>query len=70
LRTNGFDVIEWGTYSARQGKSRVVDRSGHFERARSVAERLGLVEPYSDADPALRTDVEVVLGEDFVETPE
>lgn len=70
LRQKGFDVVEWGTYTARQTKSRVVDRSGRFDPAREVAEALGLVDPYSDADPALRTDVEVVLGEDFVEFPE
>lgn len=70
LRRDGFDVIDWGNYSGRQNKSRVVDRSGHFERARRVAERLGLLGAYSDADPALRTDVEVVLGEDFAGSAE
>ncbi|HMZ27246.1 MAG TPA: LytR C-terminal domain-containing protein, partial [Elusimicrobiota bacterium] len=68
LRRDGFDVIDWGNYTGRQNKSRVVDRSGHFERARRVADRLGLLGAYSDADPALRTDVEVVLGEDFAGT--
>lgn len=68
LRRDGFDVIDWGNYTGRQNKSRVVDRSGHFELARPVADRLGLLGAYSDADPALRTDVEVVLGEDFAGT--
>lgn len=70
LRREGFDVIDWGNYSGRQNKSRVVDRSGHFDRARRVADRLGLLGAYSDADPALRTDVEVVLGEDFTGSEE
>jgi LCP family protein required for cell wall assembly len=68
LRAAGFDVVEWGNYNGRQKKSRVIDRSGRFEQARAVAESLGLVSLYSDADPALRTDVEVLLGEDFRST--
>lgn len=68
LRGAGFDVVEWGNYNGHQKKSRVIDRSGRFEQARRVAEALGLVSLYSDADPALRTDVEVLLGEDFRST--
>lgn len=64
LREAGFDVVEWGNYNGRQAKSRVIDRSGRFEGARGVAEALGVGSLYSDTDPALRTDVEVVLGED------
>lgn len=64
LREAGFDVVEWGNYNGRQAKSRVIDRSGRFESARGVAEALGVGSLYSDTDPALRTDVEVVLGED------
>lgn len=65
LRNAGFDVVEWGNYDSRQKKSRVIDRSGHFDRARRVGEALSLTSSYSDVDPALRTDVDVVLGEDF-----
>jgi hypothetical protein len=36
LRNAGFDVVEWGNYDSRQNKSRVIDRSGHFDRARRV----------------------------------
>lgn len=68
LRTAGFDVVEWGNYNSRQNKSRVIDRSGQFERARSVADSLKLGSVYSDVDPGLRTDVDVVLGEDFGST--
>lgn len=64
LREAGFDVVEWGNYNGRQAKSRVIDRSGRFESARGVAEALAVGSLYSDTDPALRTDVEVVLGED------
>jgi LCP family protein required for cell wall assembly len=65
LRAARFDVVEWGNYSARQNKSRVIDRSGQFESARKVAASLGVVSIYSDVDPGLRTDVDVILGEDF-----
>ena len=65
LRAAGFDVVEWGNYNGRQNKSRVIDRSGQFDRARTVAESLNVVSIYSDVDPGLRTDVDVVLGEDF-----
>lgn len=68
LRSAGFDVVEWGNYSSRQNRSRVIDRSGQFERARSVAALLKLGSVYSDVDPGLRTDVDVVLGEDFGST--
>lgn len=65
LRAAGFDVVEWGNYSGRQNKSRVIDRSGQFDRARKVAESLNVVSIYSDVDPGLRTDADVILGEDF-----
>jgi LCP family protein required for cell wall assembly len=65
LRARGFDVVEWGNYNGRQARSRVVDRSGRFDRAREVAGALGVASLYSDVDPALRTDVDVVLGQDF-----
>ncbi len=68
LRAAGFDVVEWGNYNGRQNKSRVIDRSGQFERARTVAESLNVVSLYSDVDPGLRTDVDVILGEDFGST--
>ncbi|TXH29761.1 MAG: LytR family transcriptional regulator [Elusimicrobia bacterium] len=64
LREEGFDVVEWGNYNGRQAKSRVIDRSGRFDSARGVVEVLGVGSLYSDTDPALRTDVEVILGED------
>jgi hypothetical protein len=43
----------------------VIDRSGQFDRARTVAESLNVVSIYSDVDPGLRTDADVVFGEDF-----
>lgn len=68
LRAAGFDVVDWGNYTGRQNKSRVIDRSGRFDRARRVAGSLGVGSLYSDVDPGLRTDVDVILGEDFGST--
>lgn len=68
LREAGFDVVDWGNYTGRQHKSRVIDRSGRFDRARRVAGSLGVGSLYSDVDPGLRTDVDVILGEDFGST--
>ncbi|MBL8024089.1 MAG: LCP family protein [Elusimicrobia bacterium] len=68
LRVAGFDVVDWGNYNGRQNKSRVIDRSGRFDRARRVADVLGVGSLYSDVNPGLRTDVDVVLGDDFDST--
>lgn len=65
LRSAGFDVVEWGNYNGRQKKSRIIDRSGRFDSAGRAAESLGLSSLYSDVDPGLRYDVDVVLGEDY-----
>jgi LCP family protein required for cell wall assembly len=67
LRAAGFDVVDWGDYNARQTKTRVVDRVGAIENARKVAQTLGTDFVLSDVDPSLRTDVEVVLGDDYRE---
>jgi hypothetical protein len=60
-------VVDWGDYNARQTKTRVVDRVGAIENARKVAQTLGTDFVLSDVDPSLRTDVEVVLGDDYRE---
>lgn len=65
LRSSGFDVLDWGDYNARQVKTRVLDRSGTIENARKVAQTLGTESVLSDVDPSLRTDVEVILGDDY-----
>ena len=66
LRSKGFDVVEWGNFHEIQPTSRVVDRSGRFDPARSVADCLGVSSLVSDMDASLRTDVDVVVGRDFV----
>jgi polyisoprenyl-teichoic acid--peptidoglycan teichoic acid transferase len=67
LRAAGFDVLEWGNYNLRQGKTRILDRRGQIEKAKSVGKALGVESVFSDVNPRLQTDVEVVLGEDYVQ---
>jgi len=69
LRAKGFDVLEWGTYG-RQTKTRVLDRSGDYEKAQAVARALGVPFVFSDVNPKLRTDVEVLVGDDYVDRDE
>lgn len=67
LRAAGFDVLDWGDYNGHQMKTRVLDRAGAIENAQKVAQTLGADSVMSDVDPALRTDVEAVLGDDYRE---
>ncbi|MFL5575372.1 MAG: LytR C-terminal domain-containing protein [Gemmatimonadaceae bacterium] len=62
LRDRGFDVVEVGT-TARQSDSVVVlDRSGHPEWARLVAQALGGGRVESRPDSSRYLDVTVLLG--------
>lgn len=67
LRAEGFDVLGWGNFGQRQTKTRVVDRSGDPEKAQRVARVLGAESVYSDVNPHLRVDVDVVIGDDCLE---
>ena len=65
LRRSGYDVVDWGTYAARQVTSRIIDRRGKIGNAQAIASELGVENVHSE--PALNAlvDVEVVVGEDF-----
>jgi LCP family protein required for cell wall assembly len=65
LRLAGFDVLEWGNYDLRQTKTRVMDRVGDFDKAQRVARALGVDSVFSDINPKLRADVEVIVGDDY-----
>ncbi|HOW27137.1 MAG TPA: LCP family protein [Elusimicrobiota bacterium] len=65
LRKEGFDVLDYGNYELRQTKTRIMDRSGQFEKASVVARQLGIQSIFSEINPKIRADVEVILGEDF-----
>lgn len=63
LRDRGFDVVLYGnagTFS--DGPSVVMDRVGDMEKARLVAEALGISEFRSEPDSTRLVDVTVRLG--------
>jgi hypothetical protein len=66
LRDAGFDVVYYGnagTYSDEP--SVVMDRVGDLEKARSVAEALGILQVISTPDSTRLVDVTVRLGPDW-----
>src|SRR6185503_15869973 len=65
LRKSGFDVVDWGTYSAQQLPTRVVDRKGNILSAQSVATALGVDSCHSEPNPNALVDVEVIVGKDY-----
>jgi len=65
LRKQGFDVVDWDTYSMKQPASRVIDRTGELANAKKVAEVLGVDDFHSEMNPKSMVDVEVVIGSNF-----
>lgn len=62
LRDRGFDVLFTGTTPQQLDSTLVLDRSGHPERARRVAEALGGARVETRADSSRYLDVTVMLG--------
>lgn len=62
LRDQGFDVVETGTSSEQRDSTLVLDRSGHPEWARRVADALGGARVESRPDTSRYLDVTVLLG--------
>jgi len=64
LRDHGFDVVEVGTTSARErGDSTfILDRSGHPDWARRVANAMGGARVISRPDSSRYLDVTVLVG--------
>lgn len=62
LRDRGFDVLEMGTANEQLDSTLVLDRSGHPEWARKVAEALGGARVESRPDSSRYLDVTVLLG--------
>ena len=70
LRDSGFDVVFFGNAAAFDRDSSVVlDRSGHLQAARDVADALGIRNLRSEPDSNLYLDVSVVLGREWVPSP-
>ena len=62
LRDHGFDVVETGTSPAQLDSTLVLDRSGHPDWARRVADALGGARVESRPDSSRYLDVTVLLG--------
>lgn len=67
LRDVGFDVVFFGNAGSFDLDSSVVlDRTGHVEAARDVADALGIRNLRSEPDSNLYLDVSVVLGREWM----
>lgn len=62
LRDRGFDVLEIGTANEQLDSTLVLDRSGHPEWARRVADALGGARVETRPDSSRYLDVTVLLG--------
>jgi hypothetical protein len=62
LRDRGFDVLEIGTAGEQRDSTLVLDRSGHPEWAKRVADALGGARVESRPDSSRYVDVTVLLG--------
>ena len=62
LRDRGFDVLEIGTATEQLDSTLVLDRSGHPEWAKRVADALGGARVESRPDSSRYLDVTVLLG--------
>jgi cell division septation protein DedD len=62
LRDRGFDVLEMGTATEQLDSTLVLDRSGHPEWAKRVAEALGGARVEARPDSSRYLDVTVLLG--------
>lgn len=62
LRDRSFDVVEIGTATEQLDSTIVLDRSGHPEWARNVADALGGARVESRPDSSRYLDVTVLLG--------
>ncbi len=62
LRDRGFDVLEMGTAPEQRDSTLVLDRSGHPDWARRVAEALGGARVEARPDSSRYLDVTVLLG--------
>jgi hypothetical protein len=70
LRAVGFDVVYFGNAdSFDQATSVVLDRLGSVDRARAVADALGIRNVRSEPDTNLFVDVSVVLGSEWEPRP-
>jgi hypothetical protein len=70
LRDRGFDVVGTGNADAPLDSTLVLDRSGHPEWARLVAEALGGASVESRPDTSRYLDITVLLGASWTPSSE
>ncbi len=69
LRKQGFDVIDWGTFSVRQKKTLIKDLKGDIRSAQRIAEILSCGEVVTRFDERKLVNISVILGEDSIPVP-
>jgi LytR cell envelope-related transcriptional attenuator len=71
LRDHGYDVVYFGNAASfGRDTSVVLDRTGHLDEARGVADALGIRNVRSEPDSNLYLDVSVLLGKDWTVSPD
>ena len=70
LRSQGFDVVFFGTAGSRMDSTRVIIRRGSRPAGEAVARALGARRITVEIDTLRRVDVTVILGEDFRPPPD
>lgn len=65
LRSEGFDVVDWGNYAVNQVPTRVIDRTGQIDKAREVARALSIETFHSEPNKKALADIEVILGKNY-----
>jgi LCP family protein required for cell wall assembly len=66
LRRQGYDVIDWGTFSVRQKKTLIKDLTGDLRSAQRIADILACGEVVTRYDAKRFIDISVTLGEDCI----
>ena len=64
LRSNGYDVVEWGTLNVIQKKTLIKDLTGDLRSAQQIASILSCGEVVTRYDTKRFVDMSVILGED------
>jgi len=64
LRKQGFDVINYGTFSTRQKKTLIKDLTGDLRSAQKISEIISCGEVITRYDDKRYVDISVTLGED------
>jgi polyisoprenyl-teichoic acid--peptidoglycan teichoic acid transferase len=66
LRREGFDVIEWGTFSVIQKKTLIKDMTGDLRSAQKIGRIISCGEVVTRYDAKSLANISVTLGEDCV----